>query len=74
MGRLHPSQSFTKPHHTVYETFLATPKTNFQWMKDQCLQDEGVDSSSHHMRVFVWDFEGSLSSQRSSPEVLLMKD
>ena len=28
-------------------------------MKNQCLQDEGVDDSSHHMKAFVWDFEGS---------------
>ena len=28
-------------------------------MKNQCLQDEGVDYSSHRMRAFVWDFEGS---------------
>ena len=31
----------------------------FWRMKSECLQDEGVDSSSHRMRVFVWDFEGS---------------
>ena len=28
-------------------------------MKNQCLQDEGVDFSSGCMRAFVWDFEGS---------------
>ena len=28
-------------------------------MENQCLQDEGVDSSPHRMRAFVWDFEGS---------------
>ena len=37
-------------------------------MKNQCLQDEGVDCSSHRMRAFVWDFEGCLHSQWSSPE------
>jgi hypothetical protein len=31
----------------------------FKQMKYQCLRDEGVDCSSHHMRAFVWDFEGS---------------
>ena len=30
----------------------------FQYMKYQCLQDEGVDCSSHHMRAIVLDFEG----------------
>ena len=24
-------------------------------MKIQCVQDEGVHSSSHHMTTFVWD-------------------
>ena len=35
------------------------PGKNFRWMKKQCLQDEGVDGSSHCMGAFVWDFEGS---------------
>ena len=26
---------------------------------NQCLENEGVDCSSHRMRAFVWDFEGS---------------
>ena len=47
------------------------PKTKFWQMKFggwkiNVLQDEGVDNSSHRMRTFVWDFEGSLSSQWSS--------
>ena len=29
-------------------------------MKNQCLQDKGVDCSSHRMRASMWDFEGSL--------------
>ena len=28
-------------------------------MKNQCLQDGGVDCSFSCMRAFVWDFEGS---------------
>ena len=35
--------------------------------ENQCLQDERVDCSSGCMRAFVWDFEGSRSSQWSSP-------
>ena len=31
----------------------------FRRMKSLCLQDEVVDSSPHHMKAFVWDFEGS---------------
>ena len=31
---------------------------NLWWMKVQCLQDEGVDCSSHCVRAFVWGFEG----------------
>jgi hypothetical protein len=31
----------------------------FWRMKIQCLQDEGVGCSSHRVRAFVWDFEGS---------------
>jgi hypothetical protein len=27
--------------------------------KIQCLQDEAVDCSSHCMKAFVWDFDGS---------------
>ena len=30
----------------------------FWWMRNQCLQDEVVDCSSHRVRAFVWDFEG----------------
>jgi hypothetical protein len=32
---------------------------NFWWMKNQCLQNEWVDFTSHRIRAFVWDFEGS---------------
>ena len=28
-------------------------------MKNQCLQDDGVDCSSGSIRAFVWDFESS---------------
>ena len=40
------------------------PQKNFRrmefWrMKNQCLQDEGLDCSSHHMRAFMWGFKGS---------------
>ena len=43
---------------------LEQPKINFKhmkfwWMKIECLQDEGVGCSSHRMRAFVCDFEGS---------------
>jgi len=43
---------------------LGNPKKKFGrmkswWKGDQCLQDEGVDCSSHHIRAFVWNFEGS---------------
>ena len=31
----------------------------FRRMKNQCLQDERVDCSSHRMRAFEWEFEGS---------------
>ena len=63
MGKPHPSHPFTKPHPTVYEPARTTQK-NFQWMKfwqmkNQCLQAEGIHCKSHHMRAFVWDFEGS---------------
>ena len=33
-------------------------RMRFLWMENQCLQDEGVDCSSHHMGTFVLDFEG----------------
>ena len=63
MGKPHPSHPFSTPHPTVYEIAPAASKklpTDEIWqMKNQCLQDEGVDCSSHHMRAFVCDFEGS---------------
>ena len=34
----------------------------FWRMKIQCMQDEGFNCSSHCMRAFVWDVEGSQSS------------
>ena len=64
MGKPHTSHPITEPHRMVYEITWALWKKNFQHMKfrrmkNQCLQDEGVDYSSHCMRAFVWDFEGS---------------
>ena len=61
--RPHPSHLFIVPHPPVYEIARA-PQEKFQWMKfqhmrNQCLQDEGGDCSSHRKRAFVWDFEGS---------------
>ena len=32
-------------------------RMKFWQMKNQCLQDKGVDCP-HRMRAFVWDFEG----------------
>jgi hypothetical protein len=74
VGKPHPRHPFTKPHPIVYE--IAEPETRnpkknlwrmqFPRVKNQCLQDEGVDCSFHRTRAFVWDFEvpkGSLSSQ-----------
>ena len=46
-----------------YEIARATPKRKenqrmrFWYMKNRWLQDEGVDCSSHCMRVFVWDLK-----------------
>ena len=53
VGRPHPSYPFTESHLTVYEIAQATRKI-FQRMKfwrmtNQCLQDNGVDGSSHCM-------------------------
>ena len=63
MGMPHPSHPFKDAHPMVYKTARAAPKKlmmNEIWrMKNRCLQDEGVDSLSHRMRVFVWEFEGS---------------
>ena len=63
VGRPHPRHPFTTPHPMVYETVQVAPKKlskdEIQQMKNQCLQDEGVVCSSHCMRAFVWDFEGS---------------
>jgi hypothetical protein len=42
-------------------------------MKNQCLQDEGVDCSSGCMRAFMWDFEGFQSSQTSQSLGTLMQ-
>ena len=36
-------------------------------MKNQCMQDEGVDHSLGCMRAFVWDFKGSQSFQWRTP-------
>ena len=43
------------------------------WMKNQCLQNEGVDYSSHCMNAFVWDFEGSKGFAKFSIEFLPLK-
>ena len=62
VGKPHPSHPFTEPHPTVYEIAWADRKRTANGWKNQCLQNERVDCSSHRMRAFVWDFEGSLSS------------
>jgi hypothetical protein len=64
VGRLYSSYPFIDPHPVFYETARAVRKNNFRhmkfWrMKNQCLQDEGIDCSFHRMNAFVWDFEGS---------------
>ena len=55
VGRSYPSHPFTKPHLTVYETARAA-WTKIMTDENQCLQDGGVDCSSHRMRAFVWGF------------------
>ena len=37
--------------------FFFFRQMKFRRMKNQCLRDEGVDSSSHCMRAFVWDLK-----------------
>ena len=73
VGRPHPSHSFIESHPMVYKIVQVVQKNfwwmRFWWMKNQYLQDEGVDCLSHRMRAFVWDFEGSLSSQWSSRSI-----
>ena len=56
VGIPHSTHPFTKPHHRSMK-LLGQPEKNFRRMKHQCLQDEGVDCSSHRMRTFVWNFE-----------------
>jgi hypothetical protein len=55
VGRPHPSHPFMESHLIIYEDARATWKKTFQRMRNQCLQDERVDCSSHCMRSFVWD-------------------
>ena len=61
VGKPQSSHAFTKPHRTVYETSRAIqnklPTNEILADENQCLQDEGIDYSSHCMRAFVWDFE-----------------
>ena len=68
MGRPYFSRSFTLFHLMVYETVRAVWKKflrmKFERMKNECLQDEGVDCSSGCTRAFVWDFEGFQVSHR----------
>ena len=70
MGRPHPNHPFTDPHLMVCETALQSKNRR---MKNHCLQDQGVDCSSHCKRAFVWDIEGSQrvskAHSRSPPEV-----
>jgi hypothetical protein len=70
VGSPHPSHPFTTPHPTVYENSRRSgkklPTDELTVDESQCLQDEGVDCSSSCMRAFVWDLEGSHSSQWSS--------
>ena len=61
----------------MYETASATQEKNFQrmkvWrMKNQCLQDEGVDWSSHCMRAFVWDLHTNALIQPIEFHFILM--
>ena len=69
VGIPHPSHSFTETHPVVYETTRAARRKKTLWgmklwqMKNQCLQHEGVDCLSHHMRAFMWEIKRPLSSQ-----------
>ena len=51
VGRPHPSHSFIKPHLTIYKIIWVARKNllinDFFKMKNQYLQDEGLDCSSH---------------------------
>ena len=64
MGRPHPSHSFIELHPTVCEIVHAIPKKfrgmKFWQMRNQYLQDEEVDCSSHRMRAFVWILKVSI--------------
>ena len=63
MGRPQPSHPFAKLHPTVYKIARVArrnlPTDDILVDENQCLQDERVGCSSHCMRPFMWDFEGS---------------
>ena len=75
MDKPHPSHPFTEPHPMVYKIAWGNPEKKVRWMRNQCLQDEGVDCSFHRMFIpggnFIENLGNPLGTFKSHTNALI---